>query len=93
MVRIRRVLRGEIELGFRRKVGGSPNHLVEMQRVLLKVWAVTVTDEHRLSTCQEPPPQPPSDWRGSFPYPHTAGLFVSQSAEIECYCWSFEVEM
>jgi hypothetical protein len=91
MVRIRRVLRGEIELGFRRKVGGSPNHLVEMQRVLLKVWAVTVTDEHRLSTCQEPPP--PSGWRGSFPYPHTAGLFVNQSAEIECYCWSFEVEM
>jgi hypothetical protein len=53
MVRIRRrILRGEIERGFRRKVRGSPNHLVKMQRVLLKVWPVTMTDEHRLSTCQ-----------------------------------------
>lgn len=55
MVRIRRrVWRGDIELGFRRKVRGSPNHLVEMQPVLLKFWAMTVTDDHRLSTCQQP---------------------------------------
>jgi hypothetical protein len=52
VVRATRVLRGEMELRFRRKVRGSPNHSVEMQRVLLKVWLMTVTDEHRLSTCQ-----------------------------------------